>query len=86
METPFFVALTQAAWADLLADRDRPGDAERARTLADAALPVAAERGYGYVERDARSVLERIEWPCDRAGRPASGSGQCLCRPITPSK
>ena len=61
MEAPFFVALTQAAWADLLADRDRPGDTQRARALADAALLVATERGYGYVERDARSLLERTE-------------------------
>jgi tetratricopeptide (TPR) repeat protein len=60
MEAPFFVALTQTAWADFLADRDRPGDALRAQDLAGAALPVASERGYGYVERDARSVLERI--------------------------
>jgi hypothetical protein len=60
MEAPFFVALTQAAWAGLLAGRDQPGDGQRARALAEAALPVATERGYGYVERDARSVLERI--------------------------
>ena len=52
--------LTQTAWADLLADRDQAGDAQRARALAGAALPVATERGYGYVERDARSLLERI--------------------------
>ncbi len=61
MEAPFFVALTQTAWADLLSDRDQPGDAQRARALIDAALPVARERGYGYVERNARSSLERIE-------------------------
>ena len=60
MEAPFFVAMTQTAWAGLLADRDQPGDAQRARALAGAALPVATERGYGYVERDARSLLERI--------------------------
>jgi hypothetical protein len=60
MEAPFFVALTQAAWAGLLADRDQPGDRQRARALAEAALPVAGARGYGYVERDARSVIERI--------------------------
>ncbi|HET9543814.1 MAG TPA: hypothetical protein VFP02_12055, partial [Acidimicrobiales bacterium] len=60
MEAPFFVAMTQTAWADLLADRDGSGDAGRARTLAGTALPVAQERGYGYVERDARSVIERI--------------------------
>ena len=60
MEAPFFVAMTQTAWAGLLADRDQEGDAQRARALAGAALPVATERGYGYVEHDARSLLERI--------------------------
>ena len=60
MEAPFFVAMTQTAWAGLLADRDQAGDAQRARALAGAALPVATERGYGYVEHDARSLLERI--------------------------
>ena len=38
MEAPFFVALTQAAWADLLADREQPGDAQRARALAGSRL------------------------------------------------
>ena len=61
MEAPFFVAWTQVAWADLLADRNQPGDAQQAQALADAALPVATERGFGYVERDARSLLERFE-------------------------
>ena len=31
-----------------------------AQALVDAALPVATESGYGYIESDARSVLERI--------------------------
>ena len=61
MQAPFFVALTQTAWANLLADRLKPGDALQARELAAAALPVARECGFGHVERDARSVLERIE-------------------------
>jgi hypothetical protein len=61
MEAPFFIAFTQTASADLLADRNQRGDVQRARALAGAALPVATERGYGYVERDARSVLSRIE-------------------------
>jgi tetratricopeptide (TPR) repeat protein len=60
MQAPFFVALTQAAWAGLLADRGQLGDPHRARALVAAALPVAVERGYGYVERDARGVLARI--------------------------
>jgi hypothetical protein len=60
MESRFFVALTQTAWAALLADRNHPGDAQRASVLLDAALPVAIASGYGYIERDARTVLERI--------------------------
>jgi tetratricopeptide (TPR) repeat protein len=61
LEAPYFVAWTQTAWAALLVDRNQPGDTQRARALLDAALPVATERGYGYVERDARALLERIE-------------------------
>ncbi len=60
LEAPYFVAFTQTAWAELLTDRDQPGDVQQARTLIDAALPVATEGGYGYVERDARDLLERI--------------------------
>jgi hypothetical protein len=60
MQAPYFVASTQTAWAALLLDRNQPGDAERARALVDAALPVATERGYGYVERDARELLARL--------------------------
>jgi DNA-binding SARP family transcriptional activator len=59
LEAPFFVASTQTAWAALLADRNGSGDIKRARTLLNAALPVACERGYGYVEADARAVAER---------------------------
>ena len=60
LRAPYFVALTQTAWAVLLSDRDQPGDGQRARRLIDAALPVATERGYGYVEQDARDLLERL--------------------------
>ena len=60
MEAPFFVASTQAAWSALLIDRNQPGDVQRARTLLNIALPVATEGGYGYVERDARDLLERM--------------------------
>jgi len=60
MQAPYFVAFTQTAWAALLFDRNQPGDAESARAFLDAALPVATERGYGYVERDARELLERM--------------------------
>jgi hypothetical protein len=57
MEAPYFVASSQAAWAALLVDRDQPGDLQRARALVAAALPTATERGFGYVERDARTLL-----------------------------
>jgi class 3 adenylate cyclase/tetratricopeptide (TPR) repeat protein len=60
IDAPFFIALTQTAWAALLADRNHPGDTQHARTLAETALQVATERGYGYIERDARTVLKRI--------------------------
>jgi DNA-binding SARP family transcriptional activator/predicted ATPase len=59
LRAPFFIALTQAAWAALLVDRNKAGDSERARALAETALAVATERGYGYVARDARAVLNR---------------------------
>ncbi len=58
MEAPFFVAWTQVAFAHLLAHRNQHDDARRARLLAGLALPIATERGYGYVERDARFVLD----------------------------
>jgi tetratricopeptide (TPR) repeat protein len=61
MQSPYFVAFTQTAWAALLCDRHQPGDTQRARMLIDAALPIAARRGYGYVEQDARELLERME-------------------------
>jgi class 3 adenylate cyclase/tetratricopeptide (TPR) repeat protein len=60
MEAQYLVAFTQSAWAALLADRNQSGDTQLARALLDAASPVASQRGYGYVERDAQSLLERI--------------------------
>ena len=72
MEAPFFVASTQTAWAELLTDRDKPGDARRARALADTALSVASTRGYRLVERDARAVLEITVGPGED---PPRGSG-----------
>ncbi len=60
LEAPYFVALTQTAWAALLADRDQPGDAQQARILIGLAVPIATAGGYGYVERDARDLLEQF--------------------------
>ncbi len=57
MESPLLMAYTHATWAELAADR---GDAARARELADGALAPAVEGGYGYIERDALAVLDRL--------------------------
>ena len=58
MEAPSFVASTRTASAAFI-DRNHPGDAQRGRTLIDAAL-LATKCGYGYVERDARDLIQRI--------------------------
>jgi tetratricopeptide (TPR) repeat protein len=60
MRAPYFIALTQTAWAAVLSDRDQTGDPDQAQRLIDAALPVATDRGYGYVERNARELIERM--------------------------
>ena len=57
VRSPILIAQTQAAWATLLADRNRGDDHDRAHTMAQAALGAAATGGYGYVEADARAVL-----------------------------
>jgi hypothetical protein len=51
---------TQAAWAAVLADRDRGDDRVRAKPMAEAALDVATVGGYGYADRDARAVLDQL--------------------------
>jgi class 3 adenylate cyclase len=60
LHCPAFVALTSAAWAALLLDRDRGADRERARAMADEARRTAVEGGYLEVERAAAAVLERL--------------------------
>jgi hypothetical protein len=60
VRSPILLAKTQAAWAAMLADRDRGDDYSRARTMAEAALDAALSGRYGYVETDARLVLERL--------------------------
>lgn len=60
VRSPVLVASTRAAWATMLVDRNRGDDHHRARELAAAALAAAETGGYGYVERDARAVLERL--------------------------
>jgi tetratricopeptide (TPR) repeat protein len=60
VRSPLLVAYTEAAWAEMLADRNQGDDHDRARTMAQAALDAAIAGGYGYVESDARVVLARV--------------------------
>ena len=60
VRSPILVAHTQAAWAALLADRHQGDDHDRASEMAQAALAAGTAGGYGYVEADARAVLERL--------------------------
>ena len=48
LRSPMLIADGHAHSADMLADRNRPGDRERARELATGARPLATEGGYGY--------------------------------------
>jgi tetratricopeptide (TPR) repeat protein len=60
LESPVFVAHTQAAWAAMLADRDTADDHHRAAEMAELAHATATAGGYGYVVSDAAAVLERL--------------------------
>jgi class 3 adenylate cyclase/tetratricopeptide (TPR) repeat protein len=57
---PLLVALTEAAWAQLLTDRRRDGDHERARAMAERAQRTASDGGYRSIEAEAGVVLERL--------------------------
>jgi class 3 adenylate cyclase/tetratricopeptide (TPR) repeat protein len=61
LEAPAFIAMTQVAWAAMLADCGHLTDLDHARTLATNALQVAEQRRYGATERDARAVLHSID-------------------------
>jgi class 3 adenylate cyclase/tetratricopeptide (TPR) repeat protein len=60
VRAPKLVAETQVAWAAMLADRAERYDHDRARTMTQAALDTAITGGYGYIESDARAVLDRL--------------------------
>jgi class 3 adenylate cyclase/type II secretory pathway predicted ATPase ExeA/tetratricopeptide (TPR) repeat protein len=54
---PTFVAATRMHWATALLQRDGPGDRERGRELAQAALATAEELGLGWVAELSRRLL-----------------------------
>jgi hypothetical protein len=60
VRSPFLTAQSDNALASVLARRSRPGDLVRARSLAEDALAVATARGYGYVERNVRLLLDSL--------------------------
>jgi hypothetical protein len=60
LRCPPFVALTEVAWAQLLVDRARGHDMQRARAMAERALRTASEGGYASVEKEASAVLARL--------------------------
>jgi class 3 adenylate cyclase/tetratricopeptide (TPR) repeat protein len=57
MSSPMLAAHTQAAWAQMLAERAGPGDGEHAADLAAASLDTATELGMSSVATDSRTVL-----------------------------
>ncbi len=59
-DASFFMAQTDYSWGRMLAQRDAPGDRDRAQHLLTRARAVAASRGYGTVARRAAGALERI--------------------------
>jgi hypothetical protein len=57
----FFAANTDLAWGNMLAERDAPGDRERARHLLTAAHAVAVTHRYAGIERAAAKALEHLD-------------------------
>jgi hypothetical protein len=57
----FFAAATNLAWGEMFAERNAPGDTERARELLVKAKSAAATHGYGHVERRATQALQHLD-------------------------
>ena len=56
----YFTAHNNLAWAKMLAERNDPGDTERARALVTTAHAVAAAHGYTDIERGAAETLDLL--------------------------
>jgi hypothetical protein len=61
MKAKFFAGWTDLSWGRMLAERQAPGDTERARDLLTKAHAVAAANGYGNIERRAAAALHRLD-------------------------
>ncbi len=59
-DAKFFAARTNLSWAKMLAERQAPGDNERARDLLTKAHTAAAAHGYANIERRAAEALQHL--------------------------
>ncbi len=56
----FHAAMNDRWWGEMLAERNAPGDLDRARDLLHRAQTSAAANGYVYIERRATEALQRL--------------------------
>jgi hypothetical protein len=56
----FDAARTSLSWGHILAERNAPGDAEKARDLLTSARTAAATHGYANIERRATKALRLL--------------------------
>ena len=61
MGAKYFAARTDLQWGKMLAERQTPGDAKKARELLTKAQTAAAANGYWTVERRAMAALQLID-------------------------
>jgi tetratricopeptide (TPR) repeat protein len=61
MGAKFWAARTNLRLGELLAARDRPGDAEKARSLLDDAHAAATANEYGSIERESAEALQHLK-------------------------
>jgi hypothetical protein len=61
MNARFFAAMTDLLWGKMLAQRDTPGDIDKARERLTRARAAAAAHGYANVERRAAAALQLLE-------------------------
>ena len=61
VDAKFFAARTNLSWGKMLAERDAPGDTERARDLLTKAHTAAAAHGYANIERRAAEALQHLD-------------------------
>ena len=60
LNAPFHLARTQLGWAKMLNERAQPGDAARARTLAETAHGLAVQYGCAGIQQRAAALLDSV--------------------------